>query len=56
LEDLGGELREVGDGSVSSEHDVKGYFFSVFVKMESISLMKLVEKIVRLPILSHISR
>jgi len=24
LEDLGGELREVGDGSVSSEHDVKG--------------------------------
>ena len=34
LEDLGGELREVGDGYVSSEHDVKGHFFSVFVKMK----------------------
>ena len=34
LKDLGGELRVVGDGSVSSEHDVKGHFFSVFGKME----------------------
>ena len=44
LEDLGGELREVEDGFVRSEHDVKGYFFhgvemkrlksSLFEKME----------------------
>ena len=27
MEDLGGELREVEDDFVSSEHDVKGYFF-----------------------------
>jgi len=44
LEDLGGYLREVKDGFVSSEHNVKGHFFrgvekrplksSLFWKME----------------------
>jgi len=28
LEDLGGELKEVEDGFIRSEHDMKGHFFS----------------------------
>ena len=65
LKDLGGELKEVEDSFFCSEYDMKGHFFrgvkmrrlkiNIFKKIEIISLMKLVETIVRFLILSHIS-
>jgi len=65
LKDLGGGSKRLKIVFFSSEYDVKGHFFcgvkmrrlkiNIFKKMEIISLMKLAETIVRLPILSHIS-
>ena len=64
-EDLGEELREVEDGFIRSEHYVKGYFFhgvemrclksNVFRNMEIFKFDEIVVKVMRLPILSHIS-
>ena len=62
LEDLKGELREVEDGFVSSEHDIKGYIFrgvtirrlnnKAFEKMEIYEFDGINRK-GSLPILSH---